>query len=283
MKRFVILFMAVLLAVSMGAAAAVQAQGAAQPSPPGRPSLFADIMGGVNIPTGPSLGSSFDGSFNSTAISGTWTNTGSQGVSGRIGVNVGFWASDNPAKFLSHIGGAINFSYNTLGLQGMRGSFTQTKTTVQVQEILGEEDIPETIQTITSATTKGGFELSSSGHLYSLAFLFNARHGFLPDDQVPYGRLQIYGGLGPAIIINNQKFTFSSSFSSSLPSKTSVSPGLMMQAGARYFFTKNVYACVSFDYRYFQSSFNVSAANFSTRVKYDNNLLGVNFGAGVQF
>jgi len=277
MKRLVIVFMAVLLAAFMGAATAVQAQAAAQPITPGRPSFFADVMGGVSIPTGPSLGSSFDGSFNSTPINGTWTNTGSQGVSGRIGVNVGFWANENPANFWSHVGGAINFSYNTLGLGGMRGSFTQTLSTRSVIE----GDIPETI--ITSTTTRGGFELSSSGRLYSLAFLFNVRQGFLPDDQVPCGRLQIYGGLGPAIIINNQKFTFSSSFDRTFPAQTKVSPGLMMQAGARYFFTKNAYACVSFDYRYFQSSFNLSAASFSTKVKYDNNLLGVNFGAGVQF
>jgi opacity protein-like surface antigen len=270
MKRLVIVFMAVLLAAIVGEAAAQQ-------FPPGRPSFFGDIMGGVNIPTGPSLGASFDGKFNSTAISGPWTNTGSQGVSGRIGLNVGFWASDDPAKFLSHIGGAINFSYNTLNLQGMRGSFTQTASNVLVIE----DEVPQTI--VFTTFTKGGFELSSSGHLYSLAFLFNARQGFLPDDQVPYGRLQIYGGLGPAMIINNQKFTISSSFYRTFPAQTKVSPGLMMQAGARYFFTRNVYACVSFDYRYFQSSFNVSAAGFSTKVKYDNNLLGVNFGAGLQF
>ena len=277
MKRLVIVFMAVLLAAVMGAAPAVQAQAAAQPLPTGRPSFFVDVMGGVNIPIGPSLSSSFDGSFNSTPINGTWTNTGNQGVSGRIGVNVGFWANENPANFWSHVGGAINFSYNTLGLQGMRGSFTQTLSTRYVIE----GDIPETI--ITSTTTRGGIELSSSGHLYSLAFLFNLRQGLLPDNQVPYGRLQFYGGLGPAIIINTQQFSISSSFYRSLPSQTKVSPGLMMQAGARYFFTKNVYACVSFDYRYFQSSFNLSAASFSTKVKYDSNLLGVNFGAGVQF
>ena len=260
--------------------------------PQERPVFYADIQGGVNIPIGPGLGSTFQEQTSNTQLAGSFSNSngsfsnGNQGVSGRVGLNVGFWANDNPANFWSHFGGNINFSYNALGFQSTGGSFTENVTTTQTYTKVIPPPFPDTIQyTVqTTATTRGSASLSSSGNLFSLAFLANYRQGLLPNDQVPYGRLQIYGGVGPALFINSQQFSFSGGLSNhSFPSQTNVSPGLMVQVGTRYFFTKRIYANMSFDYRYFQSSFGLSTGNFSSHLNYGNNLLGVNFGAGLQF
>ncbi len=242
--------------------------------PVSRPQFYADVQGGVSIPTGAGLNSAFH-DFDADVggrINGAWTNPGNQGVGGRIGVNVGWWANDDPASFWSHIGGNFNFSYNPLNFQRSGGTFHENI------DIAGLPLIP----------ASGTVDFGSRGNLYSLAYLFNYRQGVLPDAQVPFGRLQFYAGLGPALIINNQKFTRTTNlngttFKQSFASQTDTSAGLTVQVGAKYFFTKNFYTNLSFDYRYFQSSFDLTQGNFGSKLNYGNNLLGLNFGAGFQF
>ena len=100
--------------------------------PQGGPVFYADIQGGVDISIGPGLGSTFQEQTSNTQLAGSFSNSngsfsnGNQGVSGRVGLNVGFWANDNPANFWSHFGGNINFSYNALGFQNTGGNSRKT-------------------------------------------------------------------------------------------------------------------------------------------------------------
>lgn len=256
--------------------------------------FYCDIQGGVSVPSGARLNAPFhDMDGIDARINGSWINPGSQGVSGKVGVNAGWWLSDDPASFLSHLGGNLNFSYNRLDFQRSEGTFKAAVT------IAGRANFVD--------GAVGTMDFGSRGDLFSLAHLFNYRQGVLPDEQVPFGHLQFYGGVGPALVINNQKITGINTFISnssgkpgnpipvkqSFNSQTDITPGLMVQLGAKYFFSKNIYTNISIDYRYFVSSFALIGngithdhpilRTFGSKMNYDNSLFGVNFGVGWQF
>jgi hypothetical protein len=136
-----------------------------------------------------------------------------------------------------------------------------------------------------AGTLPGTF--SSNGRMFTLAFMFAARYGFLPDSEVPFGRLQPYIAVGPALFVSSQSPSFSSNFSAgdtlvntpvdelgvgalgpgpytgrihnvSLRSKTksSVDIGLAVDAGIRYYMLKNVSLDVFFKYRWVEPSYN---------------------------
>lgn len=109
----------------------------------------------------------------------------------------------------------------------------------------------------------------SEGMAATLAFMFAARYGFFPDSEVPFGRLQPYVAVGPAVFISSQQ-----------PSLTVVrSPifrgnpivytlkgesnsygnlALAAEAGIRYMALKNVSIEASFKYRYVQPTYTYS-------------------------
>ena len=117
---------------------------------------------------------------------------------------------------------------------------------------------------------RGGQSFYSPGICYTLAFMFVARYGLLPDDEVPFGRLQPYIAVGPGIMFANQQpsLTFKTITSlNGLPgwvylgktlnmgSQTSVNVCLAVDAGFRYMMLKKVSLDVSFKYRYAQPSY----------------------------
>ena len=71
-----------------------------------------------------------------------------------------------------------------------------------------------------------------------MAFHIVGRYGFLPDPDkdIPFGRLQPYIGLGPAVGVLYFQNDSAKNF------------GMDGQAGVRYMFTRNIAAFVEFDY-----------------------------------
>jgi opacity protein-like surface antigen len=127
----------------------------------------------------------------------------------------------------------------------------------------------------------------SNGRMFTLAFMFGARYGFLPDSEVPFGRLQPYIAVGPALFVSSQSPSFSTSFevdglandlfppnAFGMPAltdvsydggphtinlrgrtKSSVDLGLAVDAGLRYYALKNVSIDVFFKYRWVEPTY----------------------------
>ena len=105
---------------------------------------------------------------------------------------------------------------------------------------------------------------SSNGNTITLAFMFAGRYGFLKDDEVPFGRLQPYFAVGPALMIASQNITLESralSLGGFIPyrlkpgSQTTVVPALSVEPGLRWMVLKNISLDLSFKFRWAHPSF----------------------------
>jgi opacity protein-like surface antigen len=102
-------------------------------------------------------------------------------------------------------------------------------------------------------------DFHSEGTVATWAFMFAARYGFFPDSDVPFGRLQPYVAVGPAIMFSTQRPKIDNGFpvinTYSPGSADSVDIALAVDAGLRYMCLKNVSVDLSFKYRYAQPSY----------------------------
>ncbi len=102
------------------------------------------------------------------------------------------------------------------------------------------------------------------GFMAAWTFLFMAHYGFLPDSEVPSGRLVPYVGVGPCIL-------FSGINLKSLGSNGSTDIALVAEGGLRFMALKNVSIDLAFRYRYANPSyeFSSSALGVPASVKLD--------------
>jgi opacity protein-like surface antigen len=119
---------------------------------------------------------------------------------------------------------------------------------------------------------------SSSGWVTTWAFMVAGRYGFMPDNEVPFGRLQPYIAFGPGIFFSAQNYNIGW-FNGGSNHSTDI--GLVAETGIRYFFTSNISAEASFKYRYFQPSYYFSplGATFQPQT----NLFSGQFGLAYHF
>jgi opacity protein-like surface antigen len=117
-------------------------------------------------------------------------------------------------------------------------------------------------------------DFHSEGTVATWAFMFAARYGFLPDSEVPFGRLQPYVAVGPAVMFSTQTPKISDPEGNGIPagSAGSVNVALAVDAGLRYMALKNVSIDLSFKYRYANPSF-----DYSGHLVHDQNLTPTTF------
>jgi len=120
--------------------------------------------------------------------------------------------------------------------------------------------------------------MKTEGMAATWAFMLAARYGFLPDSEVPFGRLQPYVAAGPAVMFSSMKpkiWTQRNNPSAAFPNTDLVmSPGtqgstdiaLAVDAGVRYMALKNVSLDISFKYRYANPHYNFSGQDGSLLV-----------------
>jgi hypothetical protein len=117
---------------------------------------------------------------------------------------------------------------------------------------------------IPGADEPGRNTFSSNGDTVTLALMFATRYGFLKDEEVPFGRLQPYFAVGPALMIASQDVTLESNalsngvfipFTLKPGSQTTVVPALAVEPGLRWMALKNVSLDLSFKFRWAHPSF----------------------------
>ena len=176
-----------------------------------------------------SLSGAIDPSVYGGAKLGTWF------------VKEGFLGYDYP-DWMKYLGFYLDISYNRLDFHRKGGSSTATGAL--------------------AGTYPNSF--FSGGNAITLAFMFAGRYGFLPDSEVPFGRLQPYVAVGPAVLWTQQEPKFSIyAIQPGINNYTLKKGGaantavicLAAEAGFRYMALKNVSLDISFKYRYAQPRF----------------------------
>jgi opacity protein-like surface antigen len=95
----------------------------------------------------------------------------------------------------------------------------------------------------------------TNGYMATLSFLFIAKYGFFCDSEVPFGRLQPYVGVGPAVLFSGGKFG-----EDLTPGQNSSSTNiaLVAEGGLRYFALKSVSLDAAFRYLHSRPTYHVA-------------------------
>jgi opacity protein-like surface antigen len=128
----------------------------------------------------------------------------------------------------------------------------------------------------------GAFLANSSrlnGWEVAWTFLFMAHYGFLPDSEVPGGRINPYIGVGPAIVWTGAEFTlptnnrrFRSQFGTN-----AMNVALVVEPGIRWMCFKNVSIDTAFRYRYSVPSWSDNYASLKVNLHQFAFLLRANY------
>jgi len=146
------------------------------------------------------------------------------------------------------------------------------------------------------AVTDVGF-MKTEGMAATWAFMLAGRYGFFPDSDVPFGRLQPYVAVGPAIMFTSMKPKIWTAvlapdgghdLTYSPGNQSSTDIALAVDAGIRYMALKNVSIDLSFKYRYAQPHYEFTGQDFSfvwvpARLKMDPTLNLYSFQVGVAY
>jgi opacity protein-like surface antigen len=202
------------------------------------------------------------------------------------GLKIGAWfdrtgvlAGINFPNWMKYFGFYVDFSFHRLNLSKVVSDsslFNQVTLT----------NIP--LSTAQTDTFKADF--FSEGTVATLAFMFAARYGFLPDAEVPFGRLQPYLAMGPALLFASQEPTLVFRGGTALETQTvtvggasisvtqpvnldplGINPGsksvtalaLALDAGLRWMVLQNVSIDLFFKYRYAKPSYHYEATFFN--------------------
>ena len=229
-------------------------------SVPARAEMYVEAyLGGVQgANAGMDFGNNHPGSFGGT----TFQTSEQHHVSGKLdpavigGLKIGTWFVQegflgmNYPGWMKYLGFYLDFSYHRLDFRNQLGH------SVAIDNVVpAPGPNPTTNNFITEGTAA------------TLAFMFSGRYGFLPDSEVPFGRLQPYVAVGPAILFTSQTPKLSSTSIFNPPpgvfNPYTIKPGsdstavlaLGVDAGIRWMCLKNVSLDLSLKYRYAEPRF----------------------------
>ncbi|MFZ5447635.1 MAG: outer membrane protein [Thermodesulfobacteriota bacterium] len=127
-------------------------------------------------------------------------------------------------------------------------------------------------------------QIENNGNTITAAFLLMGRYGFMKDKEVPFGRLQPYLGIGPAILVTTTKLNIGVDYKS-----TEADIGFMVESGLRYMIKKCFSVNAEFKYRYARIHADVDDRVFSrpywlfVPMSTTYNLFSLTVGVGYHF
>jgi len=169
------------------------------------------------------LGVAFTPSQNLQFLDGVVLNQGVNGKAGRVTLY------NN--QFANSLAGGVKFGYFThtipyLGLEvesGVNNSYVNRRTL----------SLSPPIQGATTGTVPNDFWID-----WTTALHIVGRYGFLPNQEVPFGRLQPYVGIGPCFSVVYEEVDSAKNF------------GIDVMAGLRYMITQHISAFVEYKFNY---------------------------------
>jgi opacity protein-like surface antigen len=169
------------------------------------------------------LGAAFTPSQNLQYLDGVGLNQGVNGITGRVTLR------NN--QFDNALAGGVKFGYffnaiPYLGLEvesGVHNSYVNRRTLSMSRPIQGA----------TVGTVPNDFWVN-----WTTALHLVGRYGFLPDKDVPFGRLQPYVGVGPCFSVVYEEVDSAKNF------------GVDVMAGLRYMITKHISTFVEYKFNY---------------------------------
>jgi opacity protein-like surface antigen len=142
-------------------------------------------------------------------------------------VKEGFLGYDWP-DWMKYFGVALDFTYNRMDIRGQQVNVNVPALGITIVGL----PIPKI-----------------EGYAAVWTLLFYAHYGFLPDSEVPAGRLHPYVGVGPACLLSGVDLG-----AVGLGNSSNADIALVVEAGVRYFALKNVSLDTAFRYRWARPS-----------------------------
>ncbi len=205
---------------------------------------------------------------------------------GKLGtwfVKEGFLGFDYPPR-MKYLGFYLDFNYHTIDY--LPGVGSRRMYVSSIPPPLGFQH----------------YKFLGTGSIATIAFMFAFRYGFFPKEKVPFGKLQPYIAVGPAVFITSLRPTLMIQpnyvyeffpTANKIPGKysgsyqSSVVIGLATELGLRYMITRFLSVETSFKYRYAcpSQTFDISILGFEHELRYapQLNLFSVQIGVAYHF
>jgi hypothetical protein len=196
----------------------------------------------------------------------------------------------NFPRWMQYLGFYLDFNFHRLNFSHQ--SFTSGVSFYRQGVVTPSTSIP--------SSSLSNTRFSTNGTAATLAFMFAGRYGFFPDSEVPFGRLQPFLAVGPAILFSNQIPTMFPArintrgvvryYALESGSQSSADIALAVESGIRWMASKHVSLELSFKYRYAKPSyvyefFDSSTRNGTTSVEFNPtyNLFSGQMGVAYHF
>ena len=155
-----------------------------------------------------------------------------------------FWAKGVSVDPAFVVGGKIGYWFSREGLLNWRG-YPDWMKYLGFEIGIDYHALNWGRQNVTIKPINLDIPLENDGYMVTITFLLMGRYGFMPDKNVPFGRLQPYVGVGPAVFFTRTHLNIGKDYKT-----TEADLGLAVESGVRYMIRKDISINGAFRYRF---------------------------------